>query len=109
VSVAGLVARVDGIEYFVPLDRVGFVAPLREVREGRLLLPLGRLPLIDPAGGDPSRRAAAIAIRRGPDFVALAVDAVDLADAASAGRAASLSAFDAILGQGAEDPSVPGS
>ncbi len=105
-SVAGLVVRIDGAEYFVPAERVGFVAPVREVRDGRLVLPRGELSLVDPAGGDPSRRAAAVAIRRGADFVALAVDAVDLADPAAAGRAGSISAFDAILGSAGDGSSA---
>jgi hypothetical protein len=107
-SVVGLVVRVDGAEYFVPTERVGFVAPVREVREGRLVLPRGGLPLADAGGGDPSRRAAAVAIRRGADFIALAVDAVDLADPEAAGRAKPLSVFDAILGEAAEGPSPRG-
>jgi hypothetical protein len=109
VSVAGLVVRIDGAEYFVPAERVGFVAPVRDVRGGRLVMPRGELPLVDPAGGDPSRRAAAVAIRRGADFVALAVDAADLADDAAAGRAGSISAFDALLGPAADGSPGTGS
>ncbi|HET9793543.1 MAG TPA: hypothetical protein VFS34_03695 [Thermoanaerobaculia bacterium] len=99
-SAAGLVVRVDGTEYFIPAERVGFVAPVREVREGELVMPRGRLALVDPGRRDPSTRQAAVAIRRGTDFVALAVDSVDLADAAAAERAIPISVLDAVLGAG---------
>jgi hypothetical protein len=101
-EVAGLVVRIDGTSYFVPADRVGFVARVREVREGRLVMPRGEIALVDPAGTDPGRRAAAVALRQGAGFVALAVDAVDLADPARAAGALPVSAFDALLASGAE-------
>ena len=100
-GLAGLVVRIDGTTYFVPADRVGFVAPVREVRGGRLVMPRGEIAIVDPARKDPSRRAAAVALRHGAGFVALAVDAVDLADAEGAARAVSISALDELLASGA--------
>jgi hypothetical protein len=106
VSVAGLLVRVDGTDYFVPAERVGFVAPVRDVRNGALVMPRGRLALVDPGAGDPSRRPAAIALRSGDDFVALAVDAVDLADSASAEGALPISVFDGILRAAERSPAA---
>ena len=92
-GVAGLVVRVGGASYFVPADRVGFVARVREVRDGRLVMPRGDLALVDPEGTDPGRRAAAVAVRQGAGFVAIAVDAVELADPE---RAAQVRPFSAL-------------
>ena len=95
-GIAGLVVRVRGASYFVPLPRVGFVAPVREVRDGCLVMPKGDLPF---AGELPAADGGgqAVAIRSGAGFVALAVDAVELVDAEGAARARPESELDALL------------
>jgi len=96
-AVAGLVVRVDGDAYFVPAERVGFVAPVREVRDGCLVMPRGVLPLVDASGDGAPFRSTAVAVRTGSDFGALAVDSVELADAAASERALPLSSIEGLL------------
>ena len=98
--VAGLLVRVDGDAYFVPAERVGFVAPVREVRDGCLVMPRGVLPLVDPSADGAPFRSTAVAIRAGDGFVALAVDSVELADPSAPERALPLSAIEGILSGG---------
>jgi len=79
-AIAGLVVRVRNVSYLIPADRVGFVAPGKNVRNGRLEMPRGSLPYVDPAApGAPVARACAVAVRSGTGFVAIGVDRVDLA------------------------------
>jgi len=95
-GIAGLVVRVRGASYFVPLPRVGFVAPVREVRDGCLVMPKGDLPFAGPVPASDGA-GQAVAIRSGARFVALAVDAVELVDAEAASRARPESELDALL------------
>jgi hypothetical protein len=104
VSVAGLIVRVAESAWFIPAERVGFVTPLREIRDGGLVMPRGILPLVDPAPGSGGARKAAVAIRIGGDFVALAVDRVDLADSGAAAEALPISAIEEVLASGARPP-----
>jgi hypothetical protein len=81
-SASGLVLELGSRKYLLPFDRVAFVAPLRKVESGMLVMPRGRLPLVDPRprlglpAGEPPRSAVAIRGRLG--FFALSVDSVDL-------------------------------
>ena len=96
-AAAGLVVSIGGASYFVPVERVGFVVRARDVRGGRLVMPRGSLPYVDAAPARQPRRNA-VAIRTAGGFVALGVDAVDLADAGSADRnASSWNALEDIL------------
>jgi hypothetical protein len=99
-GVAGLVVRVGGASYFVPVERVGFVTLVREVRDGCLVMPRGVLPLVDPSASGSPARGTAVAVRTGTDFVALAVDAVELADPEAAARAIPISALEDVLAAG---------
>lgn len=97
-AVAGLVVRIRDAAYFIPVERVGFVAPGRNVRDGRLVMPRGSLPYVDAFRGDaaaPPRSAVAIRMETG--FVAVGVDHVDLAGADAAAAALPLEAIEDIL------------
>ena len=102
--VAGLVVGAAGKTWFIPAERVGFVTPLREIRDGALVMPRGVLPLVVPAPGSGGARDVAVAIRTGGDFVALAVERVDLADSAAAAEAVPISAIEELLASGARRP-----
>ena len=100
-AAAGLVVSIGGSKYFVPVDRVGFVVRAREVRGGRLVMPRGSLPYVEAAPSSAPRRDA-VAIRTAHGFVALGVDAVDLAPEANR---SSWGALESILeGAGAAPP-----
>jgi hypothetical protein len=43
----GIAIGVGGRGYFLPVERIAFVAPIRIVEDGRLVLARGRLPLLD--------------------------------------------------------------
>ena len=97
-AVAGLVVRIRDAAYFIPADRVGFVAPGRNVRNGRLVMPRGSLPYLDALRGDGAAPArSAVAIRMETGFVAVGVDHVDLAGADAAASALPLGAIEDIL------------
>lgn len=104
-EIAGLVVRILGARYFVPLESVGFVAPIRKVRGGMLVMPKGDLPL---AGPPPSETGATqvVAVRAGSGFVAIAVEAVELANSAGARRARPLAELDSALGSAEASPGV---
>jgi hypothetical protein len=97
-AVAGLLVRIRDAAYFIPVDRVAFVAPGRNVRNGRLVMPRGSLPYVDAFRGDaaaPPRSAVAIRMEAG--FAAIGVDHVDLAGADAAASALPLGAIEDIL------------
>ena len=97
-AVAGLVVRIRNAAYFIPVERVGFVAPARNVRGGRLVMPRGSIPYVDPGSGraaGPPRTAVTFATDRG--FVAVGVDRVDLAGREEAAAAAPIAAIEDIL------------
>lgn len=97
-ATAGLVVRIRDVAYFIPADRVGFVAPGRNVRDGRLEMPRGSLPFVDASGRDaaaPPRSAVAIRMETG--FIAIGVDHVDLAGADAAAAALPIGAIEDIL------------
>ena len=43
---AGVAIAVGGRSYFLPVERLAFVAPIRETEDGHLILARGRLPLL---------------------------------------------------------------
>ena len=97
-AVTGLVVRIRDVVYFIPADRVGFVAPGKNVREGRLEMPRGSLPYVDAGAPDaPVPRPSAVAIRTGTGFVAVGVDHVDLAGVGAAGAARPIGEIEDIL------------
>lgn len=99
-AVTGLVVRIREVAYFIPVDRVGFVAPGKNVKEGRLEMPRGSLPYVDAAAPDaPMPRRSAVALRSGAGFVALGVDHVDLAGADAADSARPFGEIEDILRQ----------
>lgn len=101
-AVAGLVVRIRDVAYFIPADRVGFVAPGRNVRDGRLVMPRGSLRYVDAAApGSPVPRRSAVVIRAGAGFVAVGVDRVDLAGAETGASARPIDEFEDILREGA--------
>jgi len=97
-AITGLVVRIRDVSYFIPADRVGFVAPGKNVREGRLEMPRGSLPYVDAAAPDaPVARKSAVAVRSGTGFVAIGVDHVDLAGADAAASARPIGEIEDIL------------
>ena len=97
-ATAGLVVRIRDAVYFIPADRVGFVAPGRNVRDGRLVMPRGSLPYVDASGRDatvPPRSAVAIRMETG--YVAVGVDHVDLAGPDAAAAALPIGPIEDIL------------
>jgi len=97
-ATAGLVVRIRGVAYFIPADRVGFVAPGRNVRDGRLVMARGSLPYVDAAlRGDQGPPRSAVAIRMETGFVAFGVDHVDLAGADAAAATLPIEAIEDIL------------
>jgi hypothetical protein len=85
---AGVSIAVGGRRFFLPVERLAFVAPIRETRGGHLVLERGSLPLLRLAErlglasrGD-ERRAVGIDGRRG--FYAVAADDVAWLDAGTA-------------------------
>jgi hypothetical protein len=97
-AITGLVVRIRDLAYFIPADRVGFVAPGKNVREGRLEMPRGSLPYVDAGAPDaPVPRKTAVAVRSGNGFVAIGVDHVDLAEAPIAASVRSIGEIEDIL------------
>jgi hypothetical protein len=97
-AVAGLLVRIRDAAYFIPADRVGFVAPGRNVRNGRLVMSRGSLPYVDAFRGDPAASPrSAVAIRMETGFVAIGVDHVDLAGSDAAASALPLGTIEDIL------------
>jgi len=97
-AIAGLVVRIRDVAYFIPADRVGFVAPGKNVREGRLEMPRGTLPYVDAGAPDsPVPRKSVVALRSGTGFVAIGVDHVDLAGAESGASARPIGEIEDIL------------
>ena len=47
---AGVAIEVGGRSFFLPVERLAFVAPIRETEGGQLILARGRLPLLRLAG-----------------------------------------------------------
>jgi len=80
------------------VDRVGFVAPVRDVREGRLVMPRGSIPYVetDPGARAASRRSA-VAVVTDAGLVAVGVDRVDLAGVEEGAAAAPMTAIEDIL------------
>ena len=76
----GVAIAVGGHRFFLPVERLAFVAPIRATENGHLVLARGRLPLLHLAqrlglaGGAAERSAVGIEGRRG--FYAVAVEDV---------------------------------
>ena len=76
----GVAIGVGGRSYFLPVDRLAFVTPIRTVEDGRLVLARGRLPLLDlgarlgVAARGEAKNAVGVEGRRG--FFALAAEQV---------------------------------
>lgn len=86
---SGIAVEVERRKFLLPLDRVAFVVPVRNVAAGMLVLPRGTLPLVDPRprlGLPPTARPQnAVAVKGRLGFYALAVDDVELLEAVPGG------------------------
>ncbi len=84
-AAAGVVIEIESRRFFLPIERVAFVVPLRGLESGRLVMPRGELPLVDPRPrlglGAAHQPRNAIAVRGRLGFYALAVGGVELRDA----------------------------
>lgn len=87
-AATGVVIEIESRRFLLPIERVAFVVPLRGLEGGLLVLPRGRVPLVDPrprlglGAAVPPRNAVAVRGRFG--FYALAVGGVELRDAGAA-------------------------
>ena len=90
-AATGVVVEIENQKYLLPVERVAFVVPLRGLEGGRLVLPRGRVPLVDPRPrlglGSVLAPHNAVAVRGRFGFYALAVGGVELRDAGAAGAA----------------------
>jgi hypothetical protein len=79
---AGLLLQADGRGYYLPIEAVAFVAPLSEAGATTLVMPRGRMPLIElgRARAQGPRRRAAVAVETRRGHVAFAVDRVELVE-----------------------------
>ena len=82
---AGVAIEIGGRSFFLPVERLAFVAPIRVTEDGQLVLARGRLPLLRLAGrlglenGGAETSAIGIDGRRG--FYAVAAEGVRWVDA----------------------------
>ena len=81
-AAAGLAVGLGGRRFFLPVDRVAFVAPLRAQRDSSLVMPRGELPMVDLAGrlglAPAGTIRCAVAVARGEEYVAFAVESVEI-------------------------------
>ncbi len=77
---AGIAIGVGGHSYFLPVEKLAFVAPIKTVENGRLVLARGRLPLLDLAErlglARRSEETSAIGVEGRFGFYALAAESV---------------------------------
>jgi hypothetical protein len=81
-AAAGLAVGLGGRRFFLPAARVAFVAPLRSQSETSLVMPRGELPMVDLAGrlglSPAGSFHCAVAVARGEEYVAFAVESVEI-------------------------------